>query len=308
MSSNDITDAELEKLNQELIAKREANKQVESLSLSDQILLKDFGSMEKLQEHKNNERKEHDELSKKIGKIICSHCGYDFEPSFYTLRMLENKQIDKSYFKCKCEKAVEERVVSFKIRAFDKISKHLPNRYEDKTLDNYETTNTDFKKTLKLSAKELKGLVVHGKTGTGKTHVAIAYARTCMANMMGFYFKNHDERDDVPTPKFVIATIPDMLSSIIEKEKTMQYYKSADVLIIDDLGAETPKDWASEKTFELINYRYNEDLLTIVTTNLNPKEIQSTIGARVFSRLMEMCDVMELTGEDYRLRKYRKRE
>jgi DNA replication protein DnaC len=308
MSSNDMTDEELEKLNQELIAKREANKQTENLSLMDKLLLKDLGSIDKLKEHKDNLSKEHAELKKKVGDVVCKHCNHKFELGLYDLKRLSSKEIDKSHYKCNCDRAVEERVIAFKIKCFEQISNKLPSRYSDKTIDNYETTNTDFKKNLKLSAKELKGLIVHGKTGTGKTHVAIAYARTCMANMMGNYFKNHEERTDVPTPKFVIATIPDMLSAIIEKENTMHYYKSADVLIIDDLGAETPKDWASEKTFELINYRYNEEMLTIVTTNLTPKEIQSTIGTRIFSRLMEMCDVMELNGEDYRLRKYKKKE
>lgn len=84
-------------------------------------------------------------------------------------------------------------------------------------------------------------------------------------------------------------------------------YKNSYDIIIDDLGAEPHKVMAYGTevfaTTDLIVERHQKrlDLFTHITTNLQPKDIQERYGDRVFSRLVEMCNFVEIIGKDYRL-------
>jgi DNA replication protein DnaC len=80
----------------------------------------------------------------------------------------------------------------------------------------------------------------------------------------------------------------------------MGILQSVELLILDDLGAEKSSDWVSEKLFEIIDYRYNQELPMLVTTNLVPEELKKQIGARNFDRLREMCALVAVTAESQR--------
>ncbi len=74
--------------------------------------------------------------------------------------------------------------------------------------------------------------------------------------------------------------------------------KSASLLIMDDLGAQSSTPWAQEKLFQLFNHRYNAQLPTVVTSNQRLDEF----GPRLRSRLLDVNMVMHihLTASDYR--------
>ncbi len=73
------------------------------------------------------------------------------------------------------------------------------------------------------------------------------------------------------------------------------------LLILDDLGAEKPTEWVRERMYEIVNQRYEWMRPIIVTSNLSPAQLAKQVGQRVASRLMEMCEVVELDGRDRRL-------
>ena len=79
------------------------------------------------------------------------------------------------------------------------------------------------------------------------------------------------------------------------------------VLIIDDLGTEpaTAKVYGTEQTpiAEVINYRYDKMLTTIITTNLNDDAIAKRYGERTIDRLREMCERLTFTGASYRTKR-----
>ncbi|MBV9358548.1 MAG: ATP-binding protein, partial [Chloroflexi bacterium] len=67
--------------------------------------------------------------------------------------------------------------------------------------------------------------------------------------------------------------------------------RNAPVLILDDYGAHSSTPWAEEKLFQLLNYRFNDRLPTVITTNLpldQPAELQpgQQQELRIFSRLV----------------------
>ena len=93
-----------------------------------------------------------------------------------------------------------------------------------------------------------------------------------------------------------------------------------EVLLLDDLGASKPSAWALETIGHILNARYNDNRVTLITTNyldgdanprpvtrpspLRPAAIEDTladrVGTRIRSRLYEMCRTVEIAAPDYR--------
>ena len=84
---------------------------------------------------------------------------------------------------------------------------------------------------------------------------------------------------------------------------------TADLLVLDDLGAEKTSEWVEETMNLIVNTRYNERRLTIFTSNYpdipddtEPNSLLFRIGYRMRSRLHEMCEFVVLDAADYRER------
>ena len=82
---------------------------------------------------------------------------------------------------------------------------------------------------------------------------------------------------------------------------------NADLLVLDDLGAEKTSEWVEETMNLIVNTRYNERRLTIFTSNYedipddtDPNSLLFRIGFRMRSRLHEMCEFVVMDGADYR--------
>ena len=92
---------------------------------------------------------------------------------------------------------------------------------------------------------------------------------------------------------------------------------AAEVLVLDDLGAQKPNEWVWDTVALILNSRYNEKQTTIITTNYpdlsagsgaktdveraaREQTLGDRIGDRMRSRLAEMCVKVEVTGEDFR--------
>jgi DNA replication protein DnaC len=159
------------------------------------------------------------------------------------------------------------------------------------------------------------GLMFTGTVGTGKTHLAIAIARQLI-----------EERGI--TARFVdIRALLDRLRSSYDQGSSETQGKilgpilQTDLVIIDELGAARPSDWVFETQELLIGTLYNNKTPVIVTTNLanlaagksideneyarsvRPETLGDRIGARMFSRLQQMCIEAKLQGPDRRAKK-----
>jgi DNA replication protein DnaC len=94
----------------------------------------------------------------------------------------------------------------------------------------------------------------------------------------------------------------------------LQPVLEAEVLLLDELGAQTPSAWVKETVAYILNYRYAENKVTILTTNyLDQEDLKSPrksvsyslterIGEPMRSRLYEMCKTVVMQGEDFRQR------
>lgn len=75
-------------------------------------------------------------------------------------------------------------------------------------------------------------------------------------------------------------------------------WKRADVLAIDDLGAQRVTDWVLDKLHPIIDYRWKHGLPTAVTTNIT--DIRAALDERIASRLSQNATVVQFTDTDHR--------
>jgi DNA replication protein DnaC len=134
-------------------------------------------------------------------------------------------------------------------------------------------------------------LLLLGPTGTGKTHQAYGAIRAFA--------------ESGASCNWVITTAADMYARLrprhrVDSEEEFERYQKARVLIVDDLGAAKGSEFTEEINYRLINHRYQNEMPTLITSNIPPKELAAELGERVASRLTEMAHRVVLKGGDRR--------
>lgn len=148
-----------------------------------------------------------------------------------------------------------------------------------------------YERCLEFSEEPKGWCLIHGGYGCGKTHLAAAIANYQL---------------DLRRP-VVFTTVPDLLdflrstfapSSEVGFDERFQQIKSTLLLILDDFGAESGTPWAQEKLFQILNYRYNSRLATVITTNYELEDIEP----RVRSRLVDpgLTQIVTILAPDFR--------
>ena len=161
------------------------------------------------------------------------------------------------------------------------------------------------------------GLLLMGTCGVGKTHLAVAALKQLMQR--GHVARFYDYRELLKEiqacydPNHPVSEMG-VLEPVFETE----------VLLLDDLGASKPSPWALETIGHILNKRYNEKRVTLLTTNYldtaeapaqpsllrmpsgqaiaptREESLTERLGQRVRSRLYEMYRTVEIASPDYR--------
>lgn len=140
---------------------------------------------------------------------------------------------------------------------------------------------------VKWATNPVGWLTVYGPMGNGKTHLAAAAANN-MAERGHICLMT-----DVPTMLAWLRDVFRYYSSDDALSNRLAFLKNISVLILDDLGAEYHKKsngddsvgWADEQLYIILNHRYNNNLPTMIATNVsNPAQIDARIRDRVFSQ------------------------
>ena len=82
-------------------------------------------------------------------------------------------------------------------------------------------------------------------------------------------------------------------------DELFEAIRTAPVLILDDLGAHSSTPWAQEKLYQLINYRYNARLPTVITTNLRIEDLDERLASRMLDQRVSMT--YAILAQAYRL-------
>lgn len=155
---------------------------------------------------------------------------------------------------------------------------------------------------------EERGLVMIGTCGTGKTHLGVSVLRELTAKGIACRFCDYAELIEQMRASYH----PESDESA---RNLVAPFLEVEVLLLDDLGAVRGSEWVLEQVLVLLNTRYKHGRPTIITTNyrdaalaeLDKREIplQDRVGARVVSRLHEMCRFVTMEGPDYRMTMHR---
>lgn len=160
----------------------------------------------------------------------------------------------------------------------------------------------------------LRGAFITGRAGVGKTHAACgairAFVDAHVTEVEGtaVYFG--------PMARFVSAHewFAMMRSTYNrrgtdEREVFDRYARSA-LLVLDDLGKGSKTDWAAERIYMLLDYRYSHRLPTIITSNYDIGEVAALLSTdeqsqeAIASRIGGMCRGVRMSGKDRRLRNF----
>ena len=116
-------------------------------------------------------------------------------------------------------------------------------------------------------------LLYTGRFGTGKTHLAAAIANYALASGMDVIFQ--------PVPDLLDLLRMGYGNASDSYEDRFERFRTIPLLVLDDLGAQSPTAWAEEKLYQIINYRYVNKLPTVVTSNVNMRDWDGRIASRL---------------------------
>ena len=252
--------------------------------------------------------------SLRLDDQVCPHCGRELTAEFFefppALQRKYGKPGEWYYHPCtpECEKKNERReweLMRRDARVGSLVEKSgLSKRLKSYTFSNFKPYVSpeaaraverveEYLGSWEENKEEGKGLYLCGGVGTGKTHLAVAVLNEVV------------RKKRVPS---LFVTVPELLDNLREAynkpgrdlDEWMDAVQNADFLVLDDLGSERVTEWVRERIFVIVNHRYREQLPTVFTSNVGPKDLAEQLGERTASRIIAMCEWIALEGDDYR--------
>ncbi len=237
--------------------------------------------------------------------VTCKLCG----DSGWVIKTTDGNESVQPCPDCRARKRLQKLLESAEI----------PSRYFDRGFDVYEAVHPSQRKALEKSIRYVeafpetsRGLLFVGKCGVGKTHLSVAILKSLIVEKR-IAGKFVDETELLRRLQHSYG--PD--SPETEREVLLPL-RNADLLVWDDLGTGRPSEWVAETIRTVLNHRYTHNKHTILSTNLplrndvgtvatnlgtwqSPEQtLSKRIGVPLFSRILEMCEIVEIDGLDFR--------
>jgi DNA replication protein DnaC len=187
----------------------------------------------------------------------------------------------------------------------------VPPRYANCNFESFEVSCPSLQLGLVHSQKFVEeypqgdvGLLYIGRCGVGKTHLAVSVLLSLIRThaISGLFYDFRDLLKEIQE-----SYNPNTHTSEL---KILSPVYQAEVLVLDELGANKPTEWVQETMTHIINTRYNDRRLTVFTSNYYDtaggvgyeETLTDRVGVRLRSRLREMCRLIQIEGADYRER------
>ena len=148
-----------------------------------------------------------------------------------------------------------------------------------------------YAKAIEYAQRPQGWLIIKGVYGCGKTHLGAAIAN---------YQVEHGGA-------VLFVVVPDLLdylratyapNSAVTFDQRFESVRSVPLLVLDDLGAHSSTPWAQEKLYQVLNYRYNAQLPTVITTNAELEDLNPRMRSRMTE--LEWSSIVHILAPDYR--------
>lgn len=179
----------------------------------------------------------------------------------------------------------------------------IPTRYVNADLHNFDAPTSSLKASHSFAADYVKnysrdnpkGLYIYGPTGSGKTHLAIGILKGLIEKGFDGVFYNVVDLLDT-----IRATFDPTADNNPKGKLTQELDRQ--VILLDDFGVQKTSTWVVDRLYALINRRYQDCKTIIITSNIKAKDLLVQVEKRLVSRIVDMCQEIEINADDYRLR------
>ncbi|CAB3783315.1 ATP-binding protein [Pararobbsia alpina] len=170
----------------------------------------------------------------------------------------------------------------------------IPSRFDGCTFDNY-VTDTEGKRAaltavrnfvealdsrLDPSSKEPFWLAMHGKVGTGKSHLCVAAINAVIEKHSPMYME---------VPRIVQRVSATWRRDSSESESdVVRNLTTVGLLVIDEIGVQRGTEFEQTIMTDILNARYSNHMPTILATNYNKPNLDAVLGDRIADRLREV--------------------
>ena len=163
------------------------------------------------------------------------------------------------------------------------------------SLDNIKEVYRECRDFVDTFSSSFRNLLLYGNPGIGKTFLSHCIAKELIDKSYSvIYFTAFELFDIMAKSRFDKNPVA---------ETMYEHIFNCDLLIIDDLGAETSNPFTVSQLFHCINERLLRRKSTIISTNLSFDSLKETYTERTFSRIMSNYKMLKLTGDDIRIKK-----
>ncbi len=230
----------------------------------------------------------------------CENCHKDiapyFRPAFLGLSARWFPP-DRLCSTCEKQKELKEKILREQ-KLLDEAFRNsrMSLRFKERTFENFEpevSTRKAYEVALNFQLKD-GGLIFLGSCGVGKTHLAAAIANRQIGKTPTLF---------ISCPEFLLEMRDGISGRKKDHHHLFDLARQAKLLVLDDIGAEKSSEWVQETIFVLVNYRYEQMLPTIFTSNCTLGELEEKLGKRIASRIIEMCRCIKMEGADWRIKR-----
>ncbi len=227
--------------------------------------------------------------------MTCDRCG----GSGWLIEVREKEEVARRCPDCRTSNQTVLR----------RLAADIPPRYRNQGFSSFNTPHKLQEKALKLAIDFVedyprgRGLLFVGPCGVGKTHLSVAILETLISEK-GARGRFVDETDLLRRLQYSYGP-----GSEESERELLQPLRDVDLLVWDDLGTSRSTEWVRETIRMVINHRYTYDKATIFSSNRaidsaprpsGEESLEERIGLRLYSRILEMCNIVRVDGPDAR--------